>query len=82
MACITCVWAGWDSVREQKKLEARKLLENAAESHTSGACFVRQPARLPEPLPKKTTPPTHAKILHAILIFTKTQKLYANRNAC
>ena len=26
-----------DSVREQEKLEARKMLENAAESHTSGA---------------------------------------------
>jgi len=36
------VWAGVDSVWEQKKLEARKMLENAAESHTSGARFVRQ----------------------------------------
>ena len=36
----TCVWAGVDSVWEQKKLEARKMLENAAESHTSGARFV------------------------------------------
>jgi hypothetical protein len=34
------VWAGVDSVWEQKKLEARKMLENAAESHTSGARFV------------------------------------------
>ncbi len=40
--CVTCVWAGWDSVREQGKLEARKMLENAAESHTSGARFVRR----------------------------------------
>ena len=39
-ACVTCVWAGVDSVWEQKKLEARKMLENAAESHTSGARFV------------------------------------------
>jgi len=31
------VWAGVDSVQEQEKLEARKMLENAAESHTSGA---------------------------------------------
>ena len=38
--CVTCVWAGVDSVREQGKLEARKMLENAAESHTSGARFV------------------------------------------
>jgi len=31
------VWAGVDSAWEQGKLEARKMLENAAESHTSGA---------------------------------------------
>jgi hypothetical protein len=36
----TCVWAGVDKVWEQKKLEARKMLENAADSHTSGARFV------------------------------------------
>ena len=35
--CVTCVWAGVDNAWEQKKLEARKILENAAESHTSGA---------------------------------------------
>jgi hypothetical protein len=34
------VWAGVDSAWEQRKLEARKMLENAAESHTSGARFV------------------------------------------
>jgi len=34
------VWVGVDSVWEQEKLEARKMLENAAESHTSGARFV------------------------------------------
>ena len=28
---------GADKIREQEKLEARKMLENAAESHTSGA---------------------------------------------
>jgi hypothetical protein len=38
--CVTCVWAGVDSLWEQRKLEARKMLENAAESHTSGARFV------------------------------------------
>jgi hypothetical protein len=36
----TCVWAGVDSAWEQEKPEARKMLENAAESHTSGARFV------------------------------------------
>jgi len=40
-ACVTCVWAGVDNACEQEKLEARKMLENAAESHTSGARFVR-----------------------------------------
>ena len=40
--CVTCVWAGVDSVREQGKLEARKMPENAAESHTSGARGVGQ----------------------------------------
>jgi hypothetical protein len=38
--CVTCVWAGVDNAWEQEKLEARKMLENAAESHTSGARFV------------------------------------------
>jgi hypothetical protein len=40
--CVTCVWAGVDSAWEQEKLEARNLLENAAESHMSGARFVRR----------------------------------------
>ena len=39
-ACVTCVWAGVDNVWEQEELEARKILANAAESHTSGARFV------------------------------------------
>jgi len=47
------VWAGVDNVWEQEKPEARKMLENAAESHTSGARFVGQPACLPERLLKK-----------------------------
>jgi hypothetical protein len=34
------MWAVVDSVRKQEKLEVRKMLENAAESHTSGARFV------------------------------------------
>ncbi len=38
--CVTCVWAGVDSAWEQKKLEARKMLENAAESPASSARFV------------------------------------------
>jgi len=38
--CVTCVWAGVDNAWEQKKLEARKMLLNRADSHTSGARFV------------------------------------------
>jgi hypothetical protein len=34
------VWAGVDSAWEQEKPEARKMLENRADSHTSGARFV------------------------------------------
>jgi len=34
------VWAGVENVWEQENAEARKMLENAAESHTSGARFV------------------------------------------
>jgi hypothetical protein len=34
------VWAGVDSAWEQEKLEARKMLINRADSHTSGARFV------------------------------------------
>jgi len=34
------VWAGVENIREQKKLEARKMLENGDESHTSTAHFV------------------------------------------
>ena len=37
---VTGAGAGVDSVWEQKKLEARKLLENAAESYLSSARFV------------------------------------------
>jgi hypothetical protein len=33
---------GVDSAWEQEKPEARKMIENAAESHTSGARFVRR----------------------------------------
>jgi hypothetical protein len=44
--CVTCVWAGVDNAWEQKKVEARKILENAAESHTSGARFVSPPTLL------------------------------------
>ena len=46
---VTGAGAGVDSVWEQEKLEARKMLENAAESHTSGARFVRRVLRGHDP---------------------------------
>jgi len=41
--CVSRWWAGRDSLREQKKPEARKTLENGDESHQSAARFVGQP---------------------------------------
>jgi hypothetical protein len=38
--CVSRWWAGRDSLREQEKPEARKMLENGAESHQSAARFV------------------------------------------
>ena len=38
--CVTGAGAGVDSAREQRKLEARKMLENAADSPASSARFV------------------------------------------
>jgi hypothetical protein len=49
------LWAGRDSLWEQEKPEARKMLENGDESHKSGARFVRQPLRLPKRWQKKDT---------------------------
>jgi hypothetical protein len=34
---VTGAWAGVDSAWEQEKLEARKMLDCEAQSHTSGA---------------------------------------------
>ncbi len=39
------MWEGVDSAWEQEKLEARKILENAADSHTADARFVRRHVR-------------------------------------
>jgi len=40
--CVTGAGAGVDSVREQKKLEVRKMLVNRADSPASSARFVRR----------------------------------------
>jgi hypothetical protein len=52
-----------DFVWEQEKPEARKMLENAAESPASSARFVGQPARLPKRRLKRRHC-QHAKVLH------------------
>jgi len=70
------VWAGVDSVWEQRKLEARKMLVNRAESHTSGARCVIPHGWQKKPTDQKnvfgakglnnagkTTPPNHLPIL-------------------
>jgi hypothetical protein len=43
--CVTGAGAGVDSAWEQRKLEARKMLENAAESPASSARFVGRRGR-------------------------------------
>ena len=40
--CVTGAGVGVDSTSEQRKLEARKMLENRAESPASSARFVRR----------------------------------------
>ena len=70
------MWAGVDSVWEQEKLEARKMLLNRAESHLSGARFVRPHGWQKKPTDEKnafgaealnfagkTTPPKYLPLL-------------------
>ena len=66
MVWVIRVWASMDSVWDQEKLEARKMLENAAESHTSGARGVGQPADLPELLLKQDTTANTAKFYNGL----------------
>jgi hypothetical protein len=40
--CVSRWWAGRDSLREQEKPEARKMLVSRDESHQSAARFVGQ----------------------------------------
>jgi len=54
--CVTRKWAGVDNVWEREKLKARKMLENRAESHLSGARFVRR-NWTEDSLAEKNTPP-------------------------
>jgi len=47
--CVTGAGAGVDSVWEQKKLEARKMLVNRADSPASSARGVRPPTTTARP---------------------------------
>ncbi|MBT7189243.1 MAG: hypothetical protein HN916_03545 [Anaerolineae bacterium] len=47
---VSGVWAGVENIREQEKLEARKILENGDESHISTARFVVLPLTLKQSL--------------------------------
>jgi hypothetical protein len=67
-ACVTRVWAGVDKVWEQKKLEARKMLVNRADSHTSGARFVGHFTERKTRCPKKDT----TAFIHYFPALTKT----------
>jgi hypothetical protein len=67
------VWAGVDNAWEQEKLEARKILENAAESHTSDARFVRRFFVAPESLTEKRQYCQHGKF-YTQLNFWQRQK--------
>jgi len=65
------VWAGVDNAWEQGKLEARKMLENAAESHTSGARFVGRRHVVQDLLAVKEPARIKSdKLLHKLLTFT------------
>jgi hypothetical protein len=39
-ACVTRWWEGQDNAGEQKKIKARKMLENAARTRQSGAAVL------------------------------------------
>ena len=72
--CVTCVWAGVDSVWEQRKLEARKLPEIAADSPASSALFVRRFCVVHDSLPKKDNATNVPKILRATSVLAITKK--------
>jgi hypothetical protein len=56
----------WTMLGSQEKLEARKMLENAADSHTSGARFVRRLYERKTPCLKKRLHRQLDLILHTI----------------
>jgi hypothetical protein len=72
--CVSRWWAGWDSLREQKKPEARKMPENAAESHQSAARFVGTLLTCKTHCLKKDTTAELLKLLHEPLALATTKK--------
>jgi hypothetical protein len=74
--CVSRWWAGRDSLREQKKLEARKMPENGAESHQSAARFVGVRFVAPDSLAVKDLPAKRlTRLLHETLTLAITKKL-------
>jgi hypothetical protein len=66
--CVTGKGAGVDSVWEQKKLESKKMLENAAESPASSAHFVSRISRTPDLATEKNLSANLRKLLHGTAI--------------
>ena len=65
-------------LESRKKLEARKLLVNRADSHLSGARFVRQPHGMPDTIARKKKHYKLDKIFTHNLIFDNDQKPMQN----
>jgi hypothetical protein len=63
-----------DSAGEQEKPEARKMPENAAESHQSAARFVGTLLTCKTHCLKKNTTAELLKLLHEPLTLARTQK--------
>jgi len=71
--CVSRWWAGWDSLREQKKPEARKMLVSRDESHQSAARFVGTLLTCKTHCLKKNTTAELLKLLHEHLTLTITK---------
>ena len=77
--CVTGAGAGVDNAWEQEKSEARKKLENAAESPASSARFVRRFYVVQDSPPEKRHRRQLDKILTHNLIFGNNQKTQTAR---
>ena len=74
--CVTGAGAGVDSAWEQRKLEARKMLENAAESPAFSARFLGWRFVMLDSLSEKKTNIELIELFLQAFIYGKNQKLY------